>query len=61
MIVPDRPNHYQAEALEILEPPKERTDAAVTGLAREVLRQMEPVIREYADHWLMFFPVWPDA
>jgi KDO2-lipid IV(A) lauroyltransferase len=61
MIVPDRLNHYQAEALEILEPPKERTDAAVTGLAREVLRQMEPVIREYADHWLMFFPVWPDA
>ncbi len=61
VILPDGPGHYRAEALEILEPPKERTDAAVTGLAREVLRQMEPVIREYADHWLMFFPVWPDA
>ena len=61
VILPDGPGHYRAEALEMLEPPKERTDAAVTGLAREVLRQMEPVIREYADHWLMFFPVWPDA
>jgi KDO2-lipid IV(A) lauroyltransferase len=61
VILPDRPNHYQGEALEMLEPPKERTDAAVTGLAREVLRQMEPVIRAYADHWLMFFPVWPAA
>jgi len=61
VILPDRPNHYQGEALEILEPPKERTDAAVTSLAREVLRQMEPVIRAYADYWLMFFPVWPDA
>jgi lauroyl/myristoyl acyltransferase len=61
VILPDRPNHYQAEALEILEPPKERTSAAVTSLAREVLRQMEPFIRTYADHWLMFFPVWPDA
>jgi KDO2-lipid IV(A) lauroyltransferase len=60
-ILPDGPNHYRAEALEMLEPPKERTDAAVTGLAREVLRQVEPVIRAYADHWLMFFPVWPDT
>lgn len=61
VIIPDGPNHYRAEALELLEPPKEHTDAAAIGLAREALRQMEPVIRAYADHWLMFFPVWPDA
>ena len=61
VILPDGPGHYRADALEILEPPTERTDAAVSGLAREVLRQMESVIREHADHWLMFFPVWPDA
>jgi len=61
VVLPDGPNHYRAEALEMLEPPKERTDAAALGLARDVLRQMEPVIRAYADHWLMFFPVWPDA
>jgi lauroyl/myristoyl acyltransferase len=61
VILPDGPGHYRAEALEMLEPPKERTDGAVTGLARQVLRQVEPVIRAYADHWLMFFPVWPDA
>jgi lauroyl/myristoyl acyltransferase len=60
-ILPVGPGHYRAEALEILEPPLERTDAAVSGLARQVLQQMEPVIREYADHWLMFFPVWPDV
>jgi len=30
-------------------------------LAREVLRQMEPVIRANADDWLMFHAVWPGA
>lgn len=61
VILPDGPGHYRAEALEILEPPRDRSDAAASRLAREVLRQMEPVIRKYADHWLMFFPIWPDA
>jgi lauroyl/myristoyl acyltransferase len=61
VIVPDGLNHYRAEALELLEPPKQRGDAAVLSLTREVLRQIEPFIRAYADHWLMFFPVWPDV
>lgn len=61
VVLPDGPGHYRAEALELLEPPTARTDEAALGLAREVLRRMEPVIRAYADDWLMFHPVWPDA
>jgi lauroyl/myristoyl acyltransferase len=61
VILPDGPNHYRAEAQELLEPPRQRGDAAAVSLTREVLRRIEPVIRAYADHWLMFFPVWPDA
>jgi hypothetical protein len=48
-------------ALELMEPPTEHTAAAAHGLAHEVLRLMEPIIRTYADDWLMFHPVWPDA
>jgi lauroyl/myristoyl acyltransferase len=59
VLLPAGPGHYRAEALELLEPPTERTEEAVHSLAREVLRQMEPVIRSYADDWLMFHPVWP--
>ena len=29
------------------------------GWRGEVLRLMEPIIRTYADDWLMFHPVWP--
>lgn len=61
VVLPDGPGHYRAEALELLEPPAERTEEAAHGLAREVLRQMEPVIRANADDWLMFHAVWPDA
>jgi KDO2-lipid IV(A) lauroyltransferase len=61
VIIPDGPRHYRAEALELMEPPTEHTEAAAHVLAREVLRRMEPIIRTYADDWLMFHPVWPDA
>jgi lauroyl/myristoyl acyltransferase len=61
VVLPDGPGHYRAEALELLEPPTERTEEAAHGLAREVLRQMEPVIRANADDWLMFHAVWPGA
>jgi lauroyl/myristoyl acyltransferase len=61
VILPDGPKHYRAEALEIIEPPHGRGEAAAIGLMREALRQIEPVIRAHADHWLMFLPVWPDA
>jgi KDO2-lipid IV(A) lauroyltransferase len=60
VILPDAPGHYRAEALGLLEPPTARGDAAAMSLTGEVLRRIEPVIREYADHWLMFYPVWPD-
>ncbi len=61
VIIPDGPGHYRAMALELMEPPTEHTAAAAHALAREVLRRMEPIIRTYADDWLMFHPVWPDA
>lgn len=61
VIIPDGPRHYRAMALELIEPPTQQTAAAAHGLAREVLRLMEPIIRTYADDWLMFHPVWPDA
>jgi KDO2-lipid IV(A) lauroyltransferase len=61
VIIPDGPRHYRAEALQLIEPPTEHTEAAAHGLAREVLRRMEPIIRAHADDWLMFHPVWPDV
>ena len=61
VVIPDGPGHYRAMALDLMEPPTEHTAAAAHGLAREVLRLMEPIIRTYADDWLMFHPVWPDA
>lgn len=60
-MLPAGPGRYRAIGLELLEPPASRSDDAARALAREALRSVEPLIRTYADEWLMFHPVWPEG
>lgn len=60
-MLPAGPGRYRAVGLELLEPPASRSDDAARALAREALRSVEPLIRTYADDWLMFHPVWPEG
>lgn len=60
-MLPAGPGRYRAVGLEVLEPPASRSDGAARSLAREALRSVEPLIRTYADEWLMFHAVWPEG
>jgi lauroyl/myristoyl acyltransferase len=38
-----------------------RDPAARRELTQEILRALEPLIRQYPEQWFHFIPIWPDA
>ena len=61
VVTPLGQGRYRTVAGELMYPPSSQDEAAARGMAQAALDQIEPIVRQYADEWLMFFPVWPDA
>lgn len=57
-VIPIGPGRYRTIAGELIDPPSASGDDAARRLAQQALDQIEPLVREYLDEWLMFFPVW---
>lgn len=60
-VLPLGPGRYRTVAGELIYPPESTDEGTARRLAQAVLDQVEPMVRQYADEWLMFFPVWVDA
>ena len=60
-VIPLGPGRYRTIAGDLIYPPSGGSEDAARRLAQQVLDQIEPMVREYLDEWLMFFPVWVGA
>lgn len=60
-VIPIGPGRYRTIAGELIYPPSATSEEAARRLAQQALDQIEPIVREYLDEWLMFFPVWVGA
>jgi KDO2-lipid IV(A) lauroyltransferase len=57
-VIPIGPGRYRTIAGDLISPPPAGSEDAARQLAQLALDQIEPLVREYLDEWLMFFPVW---